>query len=164
MGSGADRNKDNERARLTSALRVGDENVAMGMIRAKTGWDTWFALVAAGCGRSMELKALLRGGTDPNGKSGPAMATPLMAAVEAGFKTTTRIILASNASPNETDKDGDTALHFAARAPYCEKLIELIDLLLTAGGNPSPTNTRGELPEELAELWGSVFLAAKLRA
>jgi ankyrin repeat protein len=88
-------------------------------------------------GNNEVVKFLIDNGCDINQES--SMGTPLMAAVVKGNVEGAKLLLQKNADPNNSDKNGTTALMYATSV----KNYELVSLLTKANANPDVKDNRG---------------------
>lgn len=63
------------------------------------------------------------------------------------FEEIVRLLTKSGATPRSKDEDGNTPLHFAAKANF----KQVIRNLLVSGANPNQPNNRGHTPGEGAQ-------------
>jgi uncharacterized protein len=84
--------------------------------------------------------------------------TRLMGAVRNGDRVAVRTLLASTVDVNEAERDGTTALHWAAHAGD----LEVVRLLLGAGARPDVVNDHGMTPLALAAVNGSAEMLTAL--
>ncbi len=103
------------------------------------------------CGRDdLDMaRALLDHGADVNWECGAG--TPLHLAV--CNATLTQVLLASGATTNARDREGNSPLHLAI---YCEHASTLVEDLLNERADANATNNDGEAPLHLAA--GKVFV------
>ncbi|QWF19049.1 ankyrin repeat domain-containing protein [Lysobacter capsici] len=85
------------------------------------------------------LRTVLAHGGKPDVRNTQTDATPLESALLGGNPTQLQILLDAGADPNQADRNGDTALHVAARTNAGAALL----LLLERGANPLVNNSRG---------------------
>ncbi|CAL4065540.1 unnamed protein product [Meganyctiphanes norvegica] len=81
--------------------------------------------------------------------------TPLIAATEHGHLSTVEALVDLGADITIKDKNGDTALHWAAR----KNETDITQVLLRAGANPRELNNNGTTPLGIAQEMGHVVLA-----
>ena len=116
--------------------------------------DVVRALLARGANVNLALTANLpgRSGLDAGDTTLTAGTTPLMRAARAGDAAAARLLLASDADPKLTTKDGNTALMFAAGVGYRDKntrgserdALETLKIFVDAGLDVRQANSRGE--------------------
>ncbi len=87
-----------------------------------------------------------------------ASETRLIAAIKSGDRGAVRTLLTSTVDVDEADRDGTTALHWAAHADD----LEAVRLLLRAGARPDPANDHGMTPLALAAVNGNAPMLAAL--
>ena len=107
--------------------------------------------------RTVEL--LLQSGADVNYYSAH-YAPLLICAVAMKYPDITHLLLEHGANSNETDYEGNTALHFAMRPPIRENIVRQ---LLSHHANPSLPNARGETAIQYAQKQNRPDIVALLR-
>lgn len=85
------------------------------------------------------LRAVLAKGGKADARNTLTDATPLESALLGGNPAQLQILLDAGADPDHADRNGDTALHVAARTNAGAALL----LLLERGSNPEAKNSRG---------------------
>lgn len=91
--------------------------------------------------------------------SGAAPAVPpLLAAVRAGDIAAVRALVDAKADVHAAERDGTTALHWAAHT----RRLDIADVLLGAGANPNAANRYGSTPLWEACINGDAALIARL--
>lgn len=125
-------------------------------------------ILAAGEGHTEVVKLLLSHLTDLNSTDLSVLApeafgdmvltaTPLQAAARYGKLNVVGVLLERGADPNRGDKDGDTALHFAAARGF----YDIVDLLLQHAADSTITGVQ-EMPLHIAASRGYIKVVKRL--
>lgn len=85
------------------------------------------------------LRAVLAHGGKPDARNRLTDATPLASAVLGGNPVQLQILLDAGADPDQPDRNGDTALHVAARSNAGAAVLSLLE----RGAQPQARNSRG---------------------
>jgi hypothetical protein len=94
---------------------------------------------AAKANEAIYLEILLAKRADPNTPNTVTGVTPLMTALFGQREEQFRMLLAAGAKPDNADRQGNTALHVAAKIYATKRVLDL----LKAGANPSAKNKQG---------------------
>jgi uncharacterized protein len=123
--------------------------------------DGFTALHFAGFfGKAEAARTLIEAGAEVNAYSTNEMRVqPLHSAASGRHIEVCRVLIASGADVDATQRHGFTPLHAVAQHGD----IELVELLLSAAANPSALTDDGATPADLAEAAGHVDVARRLR-
>ena len=111
-------------------------------------------MMAALKGHDELVRKLIARGADVN-KPGW---TPLHYASTKGHATMVNLLLASGALPNEISPEGNTALFMAVQTDS----LETVQLLISAGADPTASNLKAQDSIDMARLKGKDALARAL--
>ncbi len=123
--------------------------------------DGFTALHFAGFfGKPEAARTLVEAGAEVNAYSTNEMQVqPLHSAASGRHIEVCRVLIASGADVNATQRDGLTPLHAAAQHGD----DELVELMLSAGADPTARTDAGDTPAETAEASGHVDIARRIR-
>ena len=151
---------------LGRALSRGDTAVAARLLAAGAhidgppGAETTPLLATVFTGDAIMVDWVLRHGAAVDGTV-PGAETPLMIAAIDGRTDVVRVLLRAGARVDLTDRDGFTALHFAAETTDRGD-TRIVDLLLAAGADRTRTTRAGETPSLLASRWHKEYMVERL--
>ena len=115
---------------------------------------------AAFFGKPEAARALIEGGAGVNVYSvNELRVQPLHSAASGRHHEVCRLLIASGADVNGTQRHGFTPLHSAAQHGD----VELVELLLSAGADPAAETDDGDSPADTAQAAGHVDVARRLR-
>ena len=101
------------------------------------------------------VELLLRQGASPNFKRSYDGATPLMVAAKAGNLDIIRVLLPKTTNINTVTYNGNTVLHFAAKATAQSQAVDIIKILVEAGVNIDKVNALKKMALHIASAGGS---------
>lgn len=130
------------RAVLTDEPKAISEMLKQGAnVNQITGTGQSILCAASMLGKKQAVQTLINAGAE-------LLDSCLVTAVANGQTEIAGLFLARGKSPNLlTGENGDTLLHMSVRSGY----IEMVELLLTHGADPSLKNEDGQMPSEIVK-------------
>ncbi|KAJ5414209.1 ankyrin repeat domain-containing protein 52 [Penicillium cosmopolitanum] len=146
------------------AVVAGQEGVTTGLLLMNTDANSFSAdgksalAWAAKLGWSSIAKMLVEHRASISGTRNTQQILPLQEAAASGDLCTVRLLLLCGENPNHRDRDGWSAIHWAAEEGH----LEIVHLLLNAGANPNTASSYGTSPLHCAANGGHVSIVKLL--